>query len=182
MRWLPNSWFLLYEAAAVHHAALDAFAAKHRNVRVEKRAASDHEGTVHFYSDPANPLGGGASVKAFPNHDSVVACGRIDDAMKQYEFGGLSLVKLDAQGHEGSILGGAGETLRHAALVVIEAYGVGDTDRMAMPDLFAHMAGLGFSPAGMADVMVRPLDGLLWQTDVHFLRSDHAAFADRAYH
>ncbi len=181
MRVLPECSFLLFEAAPFHHEDLDRFASEHPRVRVEKKAASDKEGNVHFLLDPDNPLGGTASVQSSSRHQ-LLPCGRIDHATKNHGLTGPYLLKLDAHGHEKSILRGAEEALAETALLIIEAYGLAGTDRMGMTELFSHMGGYGFSVAGIADAMVRPSDGILWQADVFFLRADHPAFADPLYH
>lgn len=178
---LPSADYLLFEANPVHYDALRRYASR-TGVHVEFAAASRQEGTAHFYIDPSNPLGGAASESNFDRHDAMVPTVSVDSSVANRGLEGPFFLKLDTQGHETEIFEGAAVTLRSTALLLIEAYGVGDAKRMSFDELCIHMRQLGFRAAGIADPMVRPRDGMLWQMDIAFIKDDHQAFRDTDFH
>lgn len=176
---LPGAQFLLFEAAPFHAAALRKISRP--NFSVEYAAASDHKGHVSFALDPSNPLGGGASSTATEEHTATVPCITIDEAVASRALTGPYLVKLDTQGHEREILRGAAETIRDTSMLWIETYGVGQPGRPPFDELCLDLRELGFRAAGMADVMVRPSDEMLWQMDMFFLPASNPAFENTSY-
>ena len=177
----PEAEYLLFEGNPIHYASLDRYAAR-AGAHVEHAAASDHVGEVHFYIDPANPLGGAASTTGFDDHDTVVPTKPIDDAVAERGLKGPFLLKLDTQGHEREIFAGAEGVLKEAALVIVEVYGVDDPGRMAFDEMCAMMRVHGFRAAAIADPVNRPSDGMLWQMDMVFIRADHPAYLDHRFH
>lgn len=175
----PDARFLLIEAQDVHFAELEAYAGSHANVYVEKAAASDHVGEIHFLS--TNPWGGSASAEAFSVDDVVLPCITVDTAVERHQLDGPYILKLDTHGHEREILAGAEHVLEQAALVVIEAYNFANFGRMTFWELCAAMVEYGFRPAGLFDPMTRPSDGLLWQMDLAFLPASRPCFTGTTY-
>ena len=171
---LPGAHFLLFEAAPFHAPALRAITQP--RFSVEYAAASDHTGEVKFYLDPSNPNGGGASATATDEHHATVPCNTIDSAVASRGLPGPYLIKLDAQGHEREILAGAASTMANASLLWIETYGVDQPGRPPFDEICTELRALGFRAAGIADVLTRPSDGMLWQMDIFFVRSTHPAF------
>lgn len=176
---LPAAQFLLFEAAPFHAAALRQISRP--NFSIEYAAASDHKGEVSFALDPGNPLGGGASSTETAEHTATVPCITIDEAVAARGLKGPYLIKLDTQGHEREILRGAAETIRGTSMLWIEAYGVGQPGRPPFDELCVDLRELGFRAAGLADVMVRPSDEMLWQMDMFFLPASNAAFSNLSY-
>lgn len=179
---IPGAEFLLVEANPVWHDALSGFAAGRPNMHPAPYAASDHEGTVSFYIDPANPLGGGASAVATTDHTATVPARPIDDLVAEANLAGPFMLKLDTQGHEVEVFAGAARTLNETSLIVVEAYGVGEPGRPDFSELLDHMRGLGFRCSGIADLVVRPSDGMLWQMDLALIPESHPALGDTNYH
>ena len=142
-------------------------------MQVEPSAASDTDGEIHFHMDPHDPYAGSASTVATAKHTTTVRARPIDDVVVERGLRGPFLLKLDTQGHEAQVLGGASTVLEDAALVQIETYGVPEPGRVAFDEVCSIMHGYGFRAAGMADFMMRPSDGLLWQMDTMFLRHDN---------
>lgn len=178
---LPDAEFLLFEAADPWYDELRRFEAANARVSVEYAAASDHEGEVFFRLDPANPLGGGAASESDQAHTASVPCLPIDVAVERRGLQGPFLLKLDTQGHEIDVLAGAERVLKETALVVMEVYGIPRAGRPAFDEISHHMKDLGFRLAGIADVLHRPIDGMFWQADAHFLPETHQVFGDPTF-
>ena len=176
---LPNAKFLLFEAAPFHTEALRKI--ESQDLQVEYAAASDHLGGVSFLVDPDNPMGGAASAVATSEHTAVVPSTTIDHAVQSRQWPGPYLIKLDTHGHESEILRGASDVLRETSLLWIEVYGVDSPGRPSFDELCIHMRELGFRPAGIADVMKRPSDGMLWQMDMLFVPASHPVFKNTSY-
>lgn len=178
MQMLPDSSYLLLDAQSEHRRSLERFS-RETGAEHVLAAASNRTGTLHFLDD-GNLFGGKASREAFEEHDSVVPCVAIDDLLKERRLEGPFLLKLDTHGHELEILDGASNALAHAALVVLETYAFSEVSGYTFDEMCRHMRGLGFRPAGIADVMTRQ-DGALWQVDIAFLPVTHQVFAHSNY-
>jgi FkbM family methyltransferase len=178
---LPTADFLLFEANETYHDELRQLEATNSRVKVEYVAASDHDGEIFFRLDPDNPLGGGASAVADAGHAASLPCTSPDIAVERRNLEGPYLLKLDTQGHEMEIFEGSEKVLANAALVVVEVYGLGNPGQPPFDEICNALRARGFRAAGIADVMVRPRDGMFYQADMHFLPDTHPAFADSRY-
>jgi FkbM family methyltransferase len=180
-RFFPASNALLIEAQADPHEP-DLQRLRDQDPRIDFviAAAGNGEGSVHF--DSTNAFGGAASAEAFEANDVVVQMTSIDIEVAQRGLSGPFLIKLDTHGFEKEILEGADQTLASTQALIIEAYnfelrpGV-----MRFHELCAFLGQRGFRCIDMADPMRRPADGVLWQMDLVFGRSDQAAFSSNAY-
>jgi FkbM family methyltransferase len=178
---LPEANYLMFEANDAWADDLRAYAATSDRFSAEYVAASDHDGEIYFSIDPNNPEGGGASATPLARHGESLPCTTIDAAVEKRGLAGPFLLKTDTQGHELQVLAGAKGVLDNAALIVMEVYGIDNPGRPTFDEICHHLRGLGFRCAGIADVMTRPRDGILWQADMHFLPSSHPSFLTRGY-
>lgn len=102
-----------------------------------------------------------------------VRAATLDDLCAEHSATGPYILKVDVQGAELDVLGGAERMLRTAELVFLEVsffrfYHNGPL----FHEVVAHMSCLGFVPYDFVDHLYRPLDGALAQLDVVFVRSD----------
>jgi hypothetical protein len=119
--------------------------------------------------------GGGSSQRQIP-------VTTIDAEVERLKLPAPYFLKLDTHGFELPILEGARETLRQASVLLIEVYNFQLTDgSVRFHELCAHLEKCGFRCADLADPMVRPLDGLLWQMDLVFLPSTSPCFSERGF-
>lgn len=179
-RYWPEASYLLVEAqGGPHEAALRSL--KERVPRLEYviAAAGDRSGTIHF--DASDPFGGIASERPGPGRVAVPMT-TIDAEVERRALAGPFAIKLDTHGFEVPILEGARRTLASASLLIIEVYNFTVAEgALRFPDMCRHLEGLGFRPVAMVDLMYRPKDGILWQFDCFFARSDRDEFRSDRY-
>lgn len=176
----PAANYLLVEAQQGHREALDAFVKTHTKASYVLAAAGDTEGDIFF--DDADLFGGVASKAETPGAKTRVPMIAIDREMARRALKGPYLVKLDTHGFEVPILHGARETLKSAALVIIETYNF----RIAPGSLLFHemcafMATLGFGVVDFSEPMWRKHDQALWQMDFFFVPLDSPLFSHVRY-
>jgi FkbM family methyltransferase len=109
-------------------------------------------------------------VRTVPSHsiDAIVA-------MKQ--CAGPFILKFDTHGFEVPILNGAVKTLKSTHYIVMEVYNYRHTgETLLFYEMCSLLDSLGFRCFNMADPMLRPLDGTLWQMDLFFARKDDEFF------
>jgi FkbM family methyltransferase len=97
-------------------------------------------------------------------------------AQQQPEFSTADFLKLDVQGYEIEILEGAHQVLQHAEFVLLEASLVPINDHCPLIDeVMGFMRDAGYSLLDIC-ALTRRKDGVLWQTDLLFIRqgSRHA--------
>ena len=96
---------------------------------------------------------------------------------------GIDLLKIDAQGYELEILGGAVRLLPSIQAIILEVSLI-EINRGAplANDVFAFMKRHGFVAYDVVEIHRRPLDGAMNQIDVMFVREDHALRADMRHY
>jgi len=113
---------------------------------------------------------------AFPSTSATetvaVEVRALDEALHGLRLEGPLFLKLDVQGFELEVLRGATRTLEHCSLVLLEA----SLHRLyqgeaLFADILAHLAGRGFSLAGLAGALRDPRDGRPLQVDALFERA-----------
>jgi len=95
---------------------------------------------------------------------------------------GPYLLKVDTEGHELSVLAGAGATLRRSDVVILETRLVAYVD--GLPEFSAivsYMQERGFRLYDIVDGGYRPLDGALEVLDLAFIPEGSALHRDRRY-
>lgn len=172
----PNADYLLMEAQPVHEPALQAFCARHANVRHVLAAAGARVGEIYF--DAGDPFGGLASETPLPANCIRVPVTTIDEQVAQRRLEGPFLIKLDVHGFELPILQGAAQTLERTSVLIIECYNfpMSAPGSLMFPEMCRHLSGLGFRPADLFDLCWRDCDGVLWQMDIAFLRADRPEY------
>lgn len=180
-RQYPEAAYLLIEAQANPHATgLELFSKKFENVHYVLAAAGDHIGTINF--DASDPFGGAASKTPLDENDLVVPMTTIDFEVTRLGLHPPFLLKLDTHGFEVPIFEGASATLPTTELIVVEAYNFElQSGSLRFHELCFYLGERGFRVIDLVDVMRRPGDGVLWQFDLFFARSDAPEFSSNAY-
>ncbi len=181
MLFYPYAFYFLIEANQVHESKLKRFKEKHENVDYILAAAGDTVGEVYF--DASDPAGGLASHKPM-NGDNVIKVPviTVDTQVKQQNLTGPYLLKLDTHGFEVPIFEGATATLKETSIIVVEAYNfVLCEGCLRFHEMCLFLEEKGFRPLGLCNPAFRPKDGLLWQIDLIFARSDRKEFLSNAY-
>jgi FkbM family methyltransferase len=121
-------------------------------------------------------VGGGEGVmRSVPSHS-------IDYIVQFKGCKGPFILKFDTHGFEVPILNGAVKTLQETHYIVMEVYNYRHTSgTLLFYEMCALLDSLGFRCFNMADPMLRPLDGSLWQMDLFFARKSDAVFNDSRY-
>jgi FkbM family methyltransferase len=177
MQHYPDATYLLVEAQeAAHSAALEAFKRAHAKVQYALCAAGDRDGEIYF--DASSPIGGAASNTPFAKNNIVVRMSRLDTLVREGRLSGPFLLKLDTHGFEVPILeGGAEAVLPQASMLIIEAYNFTlRPGALRFYELCTYLEARGFRCVDMFDVMLRPVDGVIWQMDMVFLPTSHPVF------
>jgi len=175
MREFPKPSYLLVEAQSTHRAGLDSFVRDHPNARYELVAAGDSDGHIEF--DANDAFGGAASRTPAEGNNIRVPMRKIDSLVAENKLQPPFLIKLDTHGFEVPILVGAAETLKKANVLIIECYNFRIApESLTFDEMCQYLRKLGFRPAYLLDLLFRPLDGVLWQMDIAFLRDDAAEF------
>lgn len=181
IRHFPDAAFLLVEAqASPHELGLHKLPERYPKMQYVIAAAGDHVGTIHF--DASDPFGGAAAETPFAEGDLVVAMTTIDAEVARLKLSPRFLLKLDTHGFERQILDGAADTLAQAEVLVIEAYNFTlQPGALRFHQLCNYLDERGFRTVDLVDTVRRPGDGVLWQFDLFFTRSDHVEFASNSY-
>lgn len=174
----PQARYALFEPQPVHAPALQKFAAAHPRDTVIPKAVSASVGITFF--DASAPYGGALMSEAM-SHSIEVPMTTIDKESTA-ESRDSVLIKLDTHGFEKSILDGAANTLRQTCALIIEAYNYRiSAECLLFWELCAYLAERGFRPIDMVDLLHRPRDNTLWQSDIFFIRADWPGFEIMSY-
>ena len=174
----PQATYLLVEPLAEFAAALGALQRSAPGMRVRHAAAAVRSGeaTLHVHAD----LYGsslllereGGEVNGTPRTVPAVT---VDEIVAAERAAPPFLLKLDVQGAELDVLGGAPRTLAGADLVIVEvllyqAFEGGPQ----LADVVAFMRSNGFAAYDLCGFLYRPLDGALAAMDVAFVKENGA--------
>ena len=137
-------------------------------------------GTVHFLAEDA--FGGAASEQPFSGADAVIPMTTVDTEVARLGLPAPFFLKLDTHGFERQILDGAAATLPEAGLLQIEAYNFElQSGALRFHELCELLDRRGFRTVDVGDPMRRPGDGVFWQCDLFFARSDRPEFSKTSF-
>lgn len=142
-------------------------------------AAGDCDGLVHFQE---GDLFGGIATHSPAGHGyRQVPMVALDSVVKDRLFSPPFLLKLDTHGFEVPILEGAQDTLNRTVLLVVEVYNFQLTPQsLRFHEIIAYLESRGFRCVDICDPLFRK-DGVLWQMDLFFMRTDAEAFNLNSY-
>ncbi len=181
----PRASYLLVEPLEEFAAALDELRRSVPDVRVRRAAAASQAGevTLHVHADLY-----GSSLLLEREDGRVNGTPRTVPAVTLDELVGTDgarvpfLLKLDVQGAELEVLGGASATLAASEFVIMEvqlyrAFEGGSQ----LADVVGFMKARGFAAYDICGFLYRPLDGALAAMDVAFVREDGVFRASGAF-
>jgi FkbM family methyltransferase len=174
----PKARFLLVEALEERKVQLDALRLQHPTIEFVIAAAGNRIGVETLRVSP--DLDGSGIYKGTNTGVATrqVPLTTIDEEVRKRNLPGPFFLKFDTHGFEVPILEGASETLQQTTALLLEMYNFHISPGCPrFPEMCTHLEKLGFRCADMADPMLRPHDGLLWQLDLLFLPSSSPCFA-----
>lgn len=106
----------------------------------------------------------------------------LDELLISKQFPLPDFLKLDVQGHEMEVLKGAGKSLSHATICLLEIslLNLGD-DGPLLTDMIAFMDQKGFQAYDISHFMRRPFDKALYQVDMFFVKKNSFLIADKRW-
>ncbi len=166
----------------------DCFAAMSKHMQAAARfqafnvALGDQAGELTFQRSSHAPSSSflpmsDAHKTAFPGTASsqavTVKVERLDAIAPQLAIADPLLVKIDVQGYEMHVLRGGEQTIRRAALVIVESsFETLYESQPLFADVYRWLTGWGFTYAGALAQLHSPQDGQLVQEDSLFVSRD----------
>ncbi len=142
-------------------------------------ALGDQSGELMFYRSSHAPSSSflpmaqahkGAFPTAAVSQPVIVKVERLDTVVEQLAIADPLLVKLDVQGYEGYVLAGGEQTIRRAALVIVEtSFQPLYEGQPLFGDVYRILTGWGFTYAGALAQLQHPESGRTIQEDSLFL-------------
>lgn len=168
----PGSSVLMLEAQLSKQKLLEQVAAAYSDVFVEVALLGPVTGElVSFHS-----METGSSVLAetspFPRQTTECTTSSLDDLLRAGSRPKVDLLKLDVQGYELEVLKGGKSAVQQADVIVLEASLLAiNAGCPLLPEVVSSLTGMGFR---LFDIygLTRRTDGVLWQTDLVFIRDD----------
>lgn len=175
----PESAVLCIEPRDDCQSRLRAAVASMPRVTIEQTLLGAEEGVaeLHEHADQSSILNNSAD-RGF---GTVVQrpMTTLDALVRKHGMPWPDLIKLDLQGAELLCLRGAGESLRHAEVVILEVSFIPlYTGNPLIGDVIPFMAERGFRCYDIAGLLRRPLDNALAQGDFIFVKNGSALLAD----
>ncbi len=172
----PKAAFFLIEPLAEFEPFLKKICSQYKGQYV-LAAAGESSGTVslnvHADQLDCSSLFREAEGKQADGEPREVPMVTIDEACKGRGLSGPYLLKIDVQGAELRVLGGAPRTLQQCEAVILEVTLFGTMiDGPQLADVIAYMLARGFVVYDLWGMLYRPLDGALAQVDMAFVRKD----------
>jgi hypothetical protein len=117
-----------------------------------------------------------------PGMERICRVRTIGSLLAEKNLPGPYLLKFDTHGYEIPILAGCRGVLENTAAIIMETYNFQLTpDSLRFHEMCAHLEGLGFRPADIAEPMLRAHDRAFWQVVMLFLRADADMFQYEHY-
>ena len=167
LRHFPEARFLMVDPLEERRAPLEQMKAANPNADYILAAAGAARGEARFTVGAdldGSGIYDGPGSRAVP----VIA---LDGELATRQMPAPFLLKFDTHGFELPILAGAKDTLSKTAAILMECYNFQLTQGcLRFHEMCAHLDALGFRPADIAEPMLRPGDGVLWQLIFFFSR------------
>jgi len=166
---------ILIDPVAEAEPAMKAFCEAHPGSAYYVAAASDAPGTVKLLAR-AGVSGSSIHAKGAPDGQwREVPAVTLDAIVAERKPPKPYLVKLDVEGHELHVLGGAEACLKDTEMVILEVSTWAEDHPLGRPsliDLFLFMNERGFVFYEFVEPSFRPIDGALYMFDAVFVKTD----------
>jgi len=182
LRNFPAAQALLIEGNPIHYDAIRSYEREDPRVTAVCAAAGSRPGKVQFFISPEDCFGGraaGSSHRDGPVADEMttVTATTIDRELASRSLPAPYVIKLDTHGLEKEILSGAENHLASASALILELYNLDiGNDCALFWEMCTWLHQRGFRCWDIFDLLRRESDGILWQFDAIFLRSDQPGF------
>jgi FkbM family methyltransferase len=102
----------------------------------------------------------------------LVEVKRLDDVLRDFELKREILIKIDVQGYEDKVIGGAEQTIDKAKAIIIEvSFRELYEGQPLFENIFQSLSGKGFKYFGNLYQLLSPIDGAPLQADALFVRA-----------
>lgn len=176
---LPQAQIYSFEPLPDCYAAIQRHMSAAARFQAFNLALGDRSGELTFYRSSHAPSSSflpmaDAHKDAFPAtagaQPVMVKVARLDTVADQLAIVDPLLVKIDVQGYEGHVLAGGEQTIRRAALVIIEtSFRPLYEGQPLFADVYRILTGWGFTYAGALAQLPHPKNGYLVQEDSLFI-------------
>lgn len=171
----PEAGVLMIEAQEGKRVELERLASQLPGARCEIAILAAETGERVTFHEMETGSSVFAECSPYPRTGVVKETRTLDDVLADGQCPRVDLLKLDVQGFELEVLKGAARALSQAEAVLTEVSLVPvNAGVPSFADVVAFFAARGFRLFDFCS-QVRRRDGVLWQTDLLFLRSDSPA-------
>jgi FkbM family methyltransferase len=169
----PMAKVLMIEAQDAKLALLRQVAAQYpQDVNIEMSLLGSSDGHSVQFTEMETGSSVYAESSPYPRTTTQKTTRRLDTLLSEGKYPDVDFLKLDVQGYELEILRGASTALKQAMAVLMEASLVPiNAGCPLIGEVIAHMSASGFRLFDFCS-QIRRRDGVLWQTDLLFLRVD----------
>jgi FkbM family methyltransferase len=167
----PNAEYFMIEPLEERVPALQTLTNQHGNSKFIIAAAGSEPGTLQINItqdlDSSSLMYSGIASREVP----IVS---IDNLFEQGVIKQPDFMKIDVQGYELKVLTGGKKILKALDFVLLELqFYRFSSDMILLHELIAWMNEQDFQPYEIVNVLRRPLDNAMGQSDILFIRKDH---------
>ena len=165
----PDARYALFDALRENAAALNEFAAAHKNAAywigtLGSRAA---QSILRVHGDQSSIY----SSSSFPGRPRPVEMRPLDSFIREMDFRSPLLIKADVQGYEIEIIRGASDCLAMTEVLLLEVSFIRVYEDCPLAhEVVAEIGKAGFRLHDICSYVQRPADGVLAHGDLMFIR------------
>ena len=177
----PDCSILMFEGQAEKEAALLNTKQTYNNVDYQIALLGANESTVIFnkYETASSVLSEHNVTNAQTESRKLIT---LDSAILNTPFSRPDFIKIDTQGYELEILTGGEKTLSSAEFVLLEVSFLDVYKNCPLVvDVLNFMQAHGFVVFDICTLMNRPLDGVLFQSDILFVKKESRFRSDKRW-
>lgn len=165
----PSAKILMIEAQPGKLNKLEEVCSDYSNVFSHIAVLSDEHGKeIYFHEDETSSHVVINKTEKYFAYESET----LDNILKKRGFSYPDFLKLDVQGYELEVLGGAKESLDQAEFCLLEVSLLQLQNEPLLSDVVHFMDEQGFQSYDICQLMRRPFDKALYQIDLLFIRKD----------
>lgn len=177
----PTAKVLMVEAQKNKSPFLEKIKIQYPNTDYAISLLSSRDGDQKYFLEDETA----SHISAFPVTDNpgvILKTQTVDSLLKEKYFALPDFIKLDVQGHEMEVLKGAKAAMVHAEVCLLEIslFDFGDGTPLLL-EMLNFMDANDFTAYDISQFMRRPLDKLLFQIDMFFVKKDSFLIADKRW-